>query len=1070
MSVSSLPFSTSNTYLKAVRRIQRRAAWGSFIMAVLIAVIYSIMMEESYRYVEVFLLAIVNFGACLIFHYTGKRQWEFITSVYGLIPLIFYVQLAYPEIKLEFLFAIGAVIKILIYKHDRERITVPYALLISVVIYMIVVQYVIPFPPFVPRENQEFTEAFVAIFGAVSLVQVSYWVYHVGEQERMELRRSLVQYQSFYLKSSDGLLSADYESGKVIAANNSLLHMLGGETLCENLTVNAIFQDVTNAQDLEEMWNSRSDPNASLQVHCERRDGRSFQAQVIGFYRSDDGVVSLGVRDVEKEIRYMQELERGERRFRSLVDSIPSGILALDSSGQVVFNSATARSILGYHGDEPVGLNWHDIVAETDRANTDLALVDNHPRGVINYYTRFMLSDGESIDVMCRVTRIADVAIQGEYLAVFTDITSETATQKELARTASYLQGLLAATPSEILILNADYQVQLYNEASRERYLRMYGVVLDLDKRLSHKRYDRIPSDYKQNFIESQKRGAYQVELDDEDKQGRPARYQAVYLTIRNAFEIIGYLEIRRDITELLKRERELESSRTSYKSIFQNSSDGIIILDSDCKTVMDANERARELLKLSSDKVLIGSDLTEYLDIDSTSSSSNALDTSYPGTFGQLQHYQTPSGEYFWYELKLIETEIDDKKNYICFLVDVDRRYRLLSENIEKNQLLENFMSISRLGIDIIEILEVTGNGPRGVVQYRNDNMRRYLKSRGASKLFGQGDLLFDFEAEPSDLSMEYQNIALELDEDGFSEAELQMEIDGEQLIFRCRLQLITLRDKVIFIRVLEDVSERVHQEREIKRQMALLDQTNVTLEKYIESNLQLENFAYIASHDLRAPLRAIMSFSNLLDEKYRSGMDAKAQTYLDIIKRSSINMLAFIDDLLLFSRVNTQDLQIESFEAYSLQSVLHEEFDHAIVDKRGSLQFHGWNEVLLGDKTKLKIVLQNLISNAIKFCKVDVPPEIHCKLERTGSAYVITVSDNGIGFEEKYREKIFQIFEKLHSHDKYEGTGLGLAISSKIVKKHKGSITVSSVPDAGTTFTITIDEKLLNTSPASA
>jgi len=864
-------------------------------------------------------------------------------------------------------------------------------------------------------------------------------------------------------------MTVDYETDEVLNTNHAFKHLTGRNADIEKVYIHDFLQDGYKVCDLVEMWNARSDQSASISLIGGRMGQDTFQFHMFGMYKSDDGVVTIGMRDVDKEARYMEELARGERRFRGLVDAVPSGILALDEKGRILFASATAREILGYNEYNLDHLHWSDLLKNNEHPSTSLSLVDEHEDGVVTYYTKFQLADGVSIDVMSRVTKISDADIQGEYLAVFTDISAETSTQSKLAVTASILKGLLSASPSEIMILSSDFEVYMYNDYARDRYHKQYGIEIEKDLKLSSAHYSTLPCDYQEKFLKSETQGAYELEYDSVDSDGHVLRYQAVYLTIRSEFTVIGYLEIIRDITELLARERELESSRASYRSIFQNSSDGIIVLDSDRKTITDANDRARELLKLSEDSVLLGTNLHDHIeiDIDDTKSSVSKEDLLYPEAYGQLHHYHTPSGESYWYEIKLIEATFSEQAHYICFIVDVDRRYRLLTENIEKNQLLENFISISRLGIDIIAIEEVTENGPIGKVEYRNDHMHRYLQGRGASTRFDVEDRLIHIADDPADLSIEMRDMVLRLSEDGFSESELRKTIDGEDLTFKYRCQLMTVRDKLIFIRVLEDISERVYQESEIKRQMSLLDQTNMTLEKYIESNLQLENFAYIASHDLRAPLRAIMSFSNLLNQKYRNDLDHKGQKYLDIILRSSDNMLAFIDDLLLFSRVNTQDLQIERFPSDALQKPLQEEFSHLINEKHGALNFHEWSGELMGDKTKLKIVLQNLISNSIKFCKADVPPQIDCTLYRSGSAYMITVADNGIGFEEKYSEKIFQIFEKLHSHDKYEGTGLGLAISSKIIKKHKGTMTVSSALGSGTTFVITIDEQLLTTSP---
>lgn len=238
--------------------------------------------------------------------------------------------------------------------------------------------------------------------------------------------------------------------------------------------------------------------------------------------------------------------------------------------------------------------------------------------------------------------------------------------------------------------------------------------------------------------------------------------------------------------------------------------------------------------------------------------------------------------------------------------------------------------------------------------------------------------------------------------------------------------------------------------------------------------SNHELQQFAWVASHDLKEPLRKIQTFNYLVKDKYLKE-DSEAALYLNRAIKSSSRMADLIDNLLQYSRLS----MVPVFEKTDLNCLLEDilsDLEVGIREKNATIQT-GDMPVIEAVPSQIRQVFQNLISNALKFSKEEVPPVIRISSEylfdKNGEADVTThgpfcrivISDNGIGFDEKFSERIFVIFQRLHTRDSYEGTGIGLAITKKIIERHQGTITARSKENEGTSFIVTLPLKHTNT-----
>jgi len=218
--------------------------------------------------------------------------------------------------------------------------------------------------------------------------------------------------------------------------------------------------------------------------------------------------------------------------------------------------------------------------------------------------------------------------------------------------------------------------------------------------------------------------------------------------------------------------------------------------------------------------------------------------------------------------------------------------------------------------------------------------------------------------------------------------------------------------------------------------------------------SNDELRQFAYAASHDLREPLAKMKAFGQRLQERYSDVLDERGNEYLDIMRSASDRMMTLIDDLLEYSRVGRADKRIERVDLNRVMtevvSLFSERLDGA------TIQFGPDLPVVHGDPVQLFTLFQNLLSNALKFRKPDLPPTVQITSTESEDSFTIEVADNGIGFEPEHAERIFRIFERLHTRFDYPGTGVGLALCRRIVERHGGSITAEGRPGEGATFRI--------------
>jgi len=225
---------------------------------------------------------------------------------------------------------------------------------------------------------------------------------------------------------------------------------------------------------------------------------------------------------------------------------------------------------------------------------------------------------------------------------------------------------------------------------------------------------------------------------------------------------------------------------------------------------------------------------------------------------------------------------------------------------------------------------------------------------------------------------------------------------------------------------------------------------------EELARSNRDLEQFAYVASHDLQEPLRMVATYTQLLAERYQGKLDASADKYIHYAVDGALRMQTLVQDLLAFSRVGRQGRELKPTDCNQMVESALKNLQTA-VEETGARVEHGPLPVVLADGSQLLQLFQNLLSNAIKFRGSD-PPHIQVTAQRKPAEWIFSVTDNGIGIAPEHAEVIFVIFKRLHTRTEYPGSGIGLSICKKIVEQHRGRIWVESQAGRGATFKFTL------------
>ena len=732
-----------------------------------------------------------------------------------------------------------------------------------------------------------------------------------------------------------------------------------------------------------------------------------------------------------------EELRLSESRYRRLFETAPDGILILDAeTGQVVDANPFMQVLLGYSLDEFMGRKLWEIGPFKGIEASKTVFAELKVKDSVRYENMLLeRNDGRRVET--EFISNAYLADQRRLIQCnIRDITERNRSVEALRLTEARYRRLFETAQDGILILDAETgQVVDANPFMQ--------VLLDysLDEFMGKKLWEIGPfkgiAASKTVFAELQAKDSVRYEsLSLERKDG--GRVEAEFIS--NAYTAYQRRLIQcniRDITERRRAEETLRMTEARYRRLFETAQDGILVLDADSGQVVDANPFMQILLGYSLDEFM-GKKLWEIGPFKGTEASKSVFaelkvkdsvryeSLSLERKDGGRVEAEFISNAYSAYQRRLIQCNIRDiteRNRAVEALRLSEARYRRQFETAPDGILLLD--AETGQVVDANPFMQV-------LLGYSLDEfMGKKLWEIGPFKGIEASKTIFA-ELNVKD-SVRYESMSLERYDGSRVEAEFisNAYFADKRRLIQCNIRDITER------RLLEKLAEE-------------------RIAELARSNAELGQFGYVASHDLQEPLRAVASCVQLLQKRYAGKLDARADEFIAHSVAGIKRMETLINDLLAYSRVGTEAQPLVPTNCESLITNVLADLSMAIAES-GAVVTHDPLPVLEADSTQLAQIFQNLIGNAIKFHGAR-PPRIHVGAEMDAGVWTISVADNGIGIEPQYFERVFQVFQRLHTRKEYQGTGIGLAICKKIVERHGGRLWIESQPEQGSVFRFTL------------
>ena len=628
-----------------------------------------------------------------------------------------------------------------------------------------------------------------------------------------------------------------------------------------------------------------------------------------------------------------------------------------------------------------------------------------------------------------------------------------------LAISEEKFRAYVELSPVAVFVVNSDGKYEYVNEAASK--MLGYSIEELLRMNLSQLLFkEDIPSGLKK-FGELQQTGQSLSDITLKTKDGLP-----VYVILNSVKMPDGkLLAFCENVTERKKTEAALSVSEAKLRSIVENSSDQIFMIDRAHKYLF-ANKVLAEVLGKSPEGIIGKSVFEVYPPETAAQFSTNTKNVFATGKSSLVEEKMVIGNQELCISTSLnpvidvegrmiavtgIVRDITENKKMEAVLRDSEEKYRTIVEQ-------------SALGILIAQ-------GPIPHIVYANSTIS---KSMGYSvqELISLSLQQTMGLVHPDDRELFFGRFKDRLEGKSTSEQYIIRGIRKDRSIVWIQLSsaLIMYDGHPAVQAMFVDITERKKAEeklvdsyRALEKQLSeinLLQKELETANKLLgQSNVDLENYTYVVSHDLKAPLRAIRSFSTFILEDYNEKLDDTGKDYFQRIVDASSRMDTLIENLLLLSRVGRKFMEVETVDLNQLLEEIVADLEPTLKKNDGKIVFHNLPKVTI-PRTWMKQLFINLIDNGLKFNKSKIPTvEVTC--EESDTELLFKVSDNGIGVEEKYFDRLFTLFERLHTQEEYPGTGAGLAICKKIVQQFGGRIWIESQVGKGTTFFFTLSKK---------
>jgi PAS domain S-box-containing protein len=525
----------------------------------------------------------------------------------------------------------------------------------------------------------------------------------------------------------------------------------------------------------------------------------------------------------------------------------------------------------------------------------------------------------------------------------------------------------------------------------------------------------------------------------------------------------INYNELRGSIEIALykhKLDKKLKESEVRYRSLYENSFDAILMAKPD-GSILSANPSAclmfdmteEELKKLGREGIVVKNDQLKYFINGNGKENESKAEIIFKRKNGSTFTGEVTSSLF---------TDADGTVKTSMIIRDISERKRIEDELRDARNHLEEKVEerTAELQNALNEVSDLYNNAPCGYHSLDKDSYFVRINDAELSWLGYSREEIIGKKKFPDIITEEsiksFQKYFPRFKECGeIYDLEFDMvRKDGSILPILLNATAITdSSGKYVMSRATTfDITERKENEKRLTK----------ILEDLRRSNEELRQFAYISSHDLQEPLRTIASFTQLLEKRYKGQLDEDADEFIDYIVDAAKRMKQQIEDLLEYSRVETQGNEFKKVDSNYILNQALINLKSSIDENNAKITYDQLPPVL-ADSDQLRRVFQNIIGNALKYRKINELPEIHISAAEAENPaeYIFSVKDNGIGIEEQYFDRIFRIFQRLHTRVKYQGTGIGLSIVKRVIERHNGHVWIESEYGVGSTFYFSLPKK---------
>lgn len=887
------------------------------------------------------------------------------------------------------------------------------------------------------------------------------------EKFRLSIKQINSKLDSFINYSNTGIIQIDHENNIESVSENISSLFPSQSTLIDENILNLIHQNSSDSfLELIKQIRQKGESHLAELIELKPLNDDKTLVQVSGklVSNTEKGNIVLIWNNYSDKVKSELALIEQESLMHNLLENSPYSIYAIDKLYNIIFiNKKAIQDFRKQDISIKLGDNLEDKIPNKLFAEWKRDIYSKVFKG--EKFNRIGALLGNSkIIVDNRYSPLLDLYgnVNG-CIEVSNDITTIKNREYELIEREAYISSILNSSPNSILVVDTlnyitafNPNAEIYFEENCEHKLE---IGIHIEKLFSQEELPEYLA-----ILERVRSGEIVTYLKKiNNSSDRIQYFEFTYTPVKDKHNaIIGSKLLIQNQTLTLMSETALMESEIKYKQLLGLIPGGIIITSSTGKLLYNS-PTMNEILGIPKSSPIIDFRYSTFInDIENLKTiAQDNLELGSSSAVFQIEAKKL-DGSIIWLKARSKHIKLQGEKAILTLLLDITDKVKSEKDRDLKQKLYEVLIENSFDGIDVTELISGENESWTPKLLMRNDKMKQFFNS-DSNPYFFKRDLLDRLPAyQPDGQKSEVMlsNILKTLWKNNQIVTEgLYLDASSQQRHLMISAQKLSFDSKTILIRYIKDITDKKQNETQIKENLIELNKKNKELEKYIASNMNLENFAFVASHDLKSPLRTILSFSQLLIKDIYEQIPEKNKTYLDIIKKSSNSMQQLIDDVLAFSTISTDDLKISDIHVDSFFKFIITQLNDEIVECNANIKLTGdFPQYIQSDSIKLTQILHNLIRNGIKFQKPSSTPQILISMDDLNTHWQFNVKDNGIGIESKYINDIFKIFNRLHTKDKFQGSGIGLSTCKKIASILGGKIYVKSIRGEGSTFSFTV------------